>query len=282
MFNRHLYIPRRAKIKSIKELTPDSKLFRIVFAEKDSGLSAEHEFLPGQFVQVSLLGKGEVPISIASPPTDKELMELSVRRVGRLTQALHSLKVGNEIGIRGPYGNYFPLSEVQSKRFLFVGGGCGLAPLRSLMKYVLKYSKKYPPPTILYGARASEDILFKQELSSLKKSKGADVRLSVDCGPADPGCSVGMVTTLFEQFDDLKDTVAFICGPPLMLGFVVKELLNLNLKEEEIILSLERYMKCGVGKCGHCYIQNKYVCTDGPIFSYRQLRKMGVVEFQLD
>ena len=276
MFNRHLYIPRVARIESIKELTPDTKLFQIAFIEKDSGLCAEGDFLPGQFVQVSVFGIGEIPVSIASSPTDKKCMELSVKKVGFATDALHRLEPQDKIGIRGPYGNYFPVEDIQSKRFLFVGGGCGLAPLRSLMKFMVNNSKKYPKPTVLYGARTSEDILFKDELSSLRESKRADVRLSVDCGPVDPDYNVGVVTTLFKQFDDLRGSVAFVCGPTVMLHFVVKELLNLNLKEEDIILSLERYMKCGVGKCGHCYIKDKYVCTDGPIFSYKQLKEMGV------
>ncbi len=276
MFNQDLYVPRIARIKSITELTSDTKLFKIAFAERNSSLSAEHKFLPGPFVLVSLFGTGEIPISITSSPEDKGYMELSVRKVGFATDALHRLKIGDSVGIRGPYGNHFPIEDLQSKRFLFVGGGCGLAPLRSLIKYMVINRKRYPKPTILYGARTSDDILFKDELVSLKKSKNADVSLSVDCGPADPGCRIGVVSTLFKQFDDLRGTAAFICGPALMLRFVVKELLNLNLKEDDIILSLERYMKCGVGKCGHCYIKDKYVCTDGPIFSCKQLKEMGV------
>lgn len=276
MFNQDIYIPRIARIKGIKVLTPDTKLFKIAFAEKNSSLSAEDEFLPGQFVQVSVFGAGEVPISITSSPLDKGYMELSIRKVGLVTDALHRLKPQDKIGIRGPYGNNFPIDDIQSKHFLFVGGGCGLAPLRSLIKYMANNSKKYPSPTILYGARTQDDILFRSELSSLRKSKKAKVDLSVDCGPADPGCSIGMVTTLLKQFDDLKGSTAFICGPPLMLHFVVKELLDLNLREKDIILSLERYMNCGVGKCGHCYLKDKYVCTDGPIFSYKQLKELGV------
>lgn len=276
MFNRDLYIPRIASIKGIKGLTPDTKLFRITFTKKDAELSREHDFLPGQFVQVSVFGRGEVPISIASSPEDKEEMGLSVRRVGFVTDALHKLKPGDKIGIRGPYGNHFPIEDIQSRHFLFVGGGCGLAPLRSLIRYMANNRKKFQKLTILYGARTSGDILFKDELYSMRESKEADVNLSVDCGPADALCSVGVVTTLFKKFNNLKGSAAFICGPPAMLHFVVKELLNLSVGEEDIILSLERYMKCGVGKCGHCYIKNKYVCTDGPIFSYRELKELGL------
>lgn len=274
MFNKDLYVPRRAHIESIKILTPDTKLFRVVFKKRESGLSREHEFLPGQFVQVSVFGIGEVPISITSSPQDKGHMELSIRRIGFVTEALHKLKPGDDIGIRGPYGNHFPLENIQFKHFLFVGGGCGLAPLRSIMKYMVNNREKYPKLSILYGARTSKDILFKDELYSLRESKEIDVNLSVDCGPADATCNIGVVTTLFRKFKSLAGSVAFICGPPMMLHFVVKELLDLNVKEEDIILSLERYMKCGVGKCGHCYIKDKYVCTDGPIFSYRQLKEL--------
>lgn len=274
MYNRELYIPRISIIASIKKLTPDTKLFRVVFKERYPELSDEHEFLPGQFVQVSVFGVGEVPISIASSPTEKGYLDLSIRRVGFVTDVLHRLMPGNEIGIRGPYGNRYPIGNGQHKHLLFVGGGCGLAPLRSLMRYMISDRNKYSKLTILHGARTSDDILFKDELYSWRESKEVDVNLSVDRGPADPGCDIGLITTLFKRFDDLKDSMAFICGPPRMIYFTVKELMDLNLREEDIILSLERYMKCGVGKCGHCYIKDKYVCTDGPIFSYKQLKEL--------
>ncbi len=275
MYNRELYIPRISTIESIKELTPDTRLFRIVFKERDSELSDEHEFLSGQFVQISVSGVGEIPISIASSPAEKGYMDLSIRQVGFVTDALHRLMPGDEIGIRGPYGNHYPIENGQHRHFLFVGGGCGLAPLRSLMKYVINDRSKYPRLTILHGARSLDDILFKDELYSWRESKEADVHLSVDSGPTGPGCEVGLITTLFKKFDDLKDSIAFVCGPPRMLYFTVKELMNLNVREEDIILGLERYMKCGVGKCGHCYIKDKYVCIDGPIFSYKQLKDLG-------
>ncbi len=276
MYNRELYIPRIAKIKEIKTLTRDTKLFRVVFKNKGPELSLEHEFLPGQFVQVSVFGAGEVPISIASSPQDEGFLELSIRRVGYVSSHFHKLNVGNEIGIRGPYGNYFLKGHNGAKDFLFAGGGCGLAPLRSLIKYMLSDPRRFPRLTVLYGARTKDDILFRDELYALRESDTAEVNLSVDCGPADPGCEIGVVTTLFKKFKDLRDTLAFLCGPSLMMHFAIQELLNLRVKPEHIILSLERYMKCGVGKCGHCYLKDKYVCTDGPVFSYKDLKELGV------
>jgi NAD(P)H-flavin reductase len=274
VFNSQLYLPRIAVIEDVKELSPDTKLFRVVFKEPAPQLSRENEFLPGQFVQVWTSGVGEVPISICSSPLDEGFIELAVRRTGMVTSALHRLKPGDEIGIRGPYGNHFPVENGQFRHLLFVGGGCGLAPLRSLIRYMIQRPDKSRRLTILYGARTTANILFKDELNAWSQSGELELNLSVDCGPADPGCNVGVVTTLFKKFDRLRDTMAFVCGPAMMLHYTVKELLDLGLKDEDVILSLERYMKCGVGKCGHCYIKDKYVCTDGPVFSYRQLKEM--------
>lgn len=275
MYNRELYIPRISVIEDIKELTPDTRLFKIKFSERDSSLSEEQDFLPGQFVQVSVLGIGEVPISIASSPTQKGYLELSVRKVGEVTGALHKLKVGDKIGIRGPYGNSFPVNKT-AKRYVYVGGGCGIAPLRSLIRYTFDNRHKFPRLTILYGARTSGDIAFRDDLDLWKRSGEVEVYLSVDCGPADPECNIGVVTTLFKKFKEMKDSVAFVCGPSVMMHFTIKELLALGVREGDIILSLERYMKCGVGKCGHCYIKDRYVCTDGPVFLYSELVEKGV------
>jgi NAD(P)H-flavin reductase len=275
MFNKYLYIPRPCIIKEIKNTSNDTKLFRIVFKDKRAHASREDNYKPGQFVQFSILGAGEVPISIASSPTQKAYLEFLVRKIGVVTSAIHELKVKDEIGIRGPYGNYFPIEDMKGKNLIFVGGGCGLAPLRSVINYVLDKRKDYGDITILYGARTRDDLIFKDEIGLWRAKYNFKVHLTVDCGPIDPGCSIGVVTTLFNRLEGIRNQKIFICGPSIMLHFAIKGLLELGAEEDNIFVTLERYMKCGVGKCGHCYIATKYVCSDGPVFSLRNLRELG-------
>lgn len=275
MYNPDVYLPRIAKIEKISKLSPDSKLLRISFVHKEDSLSAEEEFLPGQFVQVSAFGVGEVPLSISSSPLDSGYLELTIRKVGKVTSALHRLKEADLIGIRGPFGNSFPLDN-NFEKFIYIGGGCGIAPLRSLLKYMLQHHKKFPQLVLLYGAQTMENLLFKDEIYKLRDEGKVEVYLSVESGPVDAGCELGVVTQLLRKFDDLSEARIFVCGPPKMIHFTIKELIKRGAKEEEIILSLERYMKCGIGKCGHCYLKDKYVCTDGPIFSYAKLKRWGV------
>jgi NAD(P)H-flavin reductase len=197
-----------------------------------------------------------------------------VRKVGSVTSAIHELKENDEIGIRGPYGNHFPIDE-RATKFLFVAGGCSLAPLRSLIKYMVKISKNSSKLILLYGTRTVNDILFKEELNKWRVTREVEIYLAVEKGLPGSGYEIGVVSALFKKFKDLKDYTCFVCGPAKMMHFTIKELLNLNVKEENIILSLERYMKCGIGKCGHCYLKNKYVCIDGPVFTYKELRDLG-------
>lgn len=276
MFNSQLYIPRTGIITEIKDTSGDTKLFKIVFKDRKLLVSREDDYRPGQFVQLSVLGSGEVPISIASSPTQKGYLEFLVRKIGSVTCAIHELKKNDEIGIRGPYGNYFPVEDMKGGNLIFVGGGCGLAPLRSVINYVMDKRKDYGDVTVLYGARARDDIIFKDEIDLWKAKYNLKLHLTVDCGPTDPGCSTGVVTTLFDRLKDIKNQKIFICGPSIMIHFAAKGLLDLGAKEDDIFVTLERYMKCGVGKCGHCYIGTRYVCTDGPVFSLRDLRELGV------
>lgn len=276
MFNKDLYIPRAGIIKDIKDASPDTKLFRVIFKDKNARTSREDDYKPGQFVQFSVLGSGEVPISIASSPTQKGYLEFLVRKIGSVTGAIHELKEKDEIGIRGPYGNFFPIEDMKGGNLVFVGGGCGLAPLRSIINYVLDKRKDYRDVTILYGARTKRDVIFKDEIDLWTSKYNFKMHLTVDCGPTDPGCSTGVVTTLFDRLKDIKNQKIFICGPSIMIHFAAKGLLDLGAKENDIFVTLERYMKCGVGKCGHCYISTKYVCTDGPVFTLRDLREFGV------
>lgn len=277
MFNSRTYIPRAAIIEDIEDLTYDTKLFRLRFKhDSDCDNSSESDYEPGQFVQVSVLGAGEAPISICSSPADKGYFELCVRNVGLVTGAMHKLTKGDEIGIRGPYGNSFAIEELRGEDFAFIAGGIGLAPLRSVIKYVMAKRPDYGKVSILYGARTKEDIVFADELDEWAQIEGVNVHPTID-RPQDGWTGrTGVVTTLLDEIRGMSEHKCFVCGPPIMIHFTIKELLDAGWAEGNIIMTLERHMKCGVGKCGHCYIGDKYVCTDGPVFTYSQINAMEV------
>lgn len=277
MFNGKMYIPRTAIIEDVENLTYDTKLFKLKFKrDRDYNNSSESNYEPGQFVQVSVLGAGEAPISICSSPADKGYFELCVRDAGLVTGAMHKLKKGGEIGIRGPYGNSFVMEEIRGRDFAFVAGGIGLAPLRSVINYVVANRTEFGNITILYGARTKEDIVFAADLDKWSKIDRVKVHLTID-GPQEGWTGrTGVVTTLIDKIRGMSEGKCFVCGPPIMIHFTIKELLDAGWAEENIITTLERHMKCGVGKCGHCYIGDKYVCTDGPVFTYSQINAMEV------
>ncbi len=258
-----LYIPTRARIADVTDLTPHEKLFRI---ELSGGADLGHR--PGQFVQVSIPGQTEAPISVASSPTRSGFFELGVRRAGRLTGALHELRAGDEIGIRGPFGRPFDLGAMAGKDLLLVSGGCGLAPMRSLVQYVEDRPGDFGQVTLLYGAKSPEAILFREEVRRWEASARFACHVTVDArgGECWEG-NVGLVTSLIAPLQiDAERTVAVIVGPPVMYRFAIGELTKKGIKPESIALSLERTMRCGVGKCGHCAIEHLYCCTDGPVF----------------
>ena len=277
MFNSKLYIPRPAIIEDVKKLTYDTNLYRLKFKNTckcDKG--TENDYSCGQFVQVSVLGAGEAPISICSSPADTGCFELCIRNTGSVTGAIHKLKKGDELGIRGPYGNFFPIEELKGQNLVFIGGGIGLAPLRSVIKYVLDKRDDYGEMFILCGARTKEDIVFVDELEQWGRQKNVKVFTTIDKAQKGWDGHVGVVTTLLDKIRHAFKYKAFVCGPPIMIHFTIKELLDIGWVEDDIITTLERYMKCGVGKCGHCYIGGKYVCTDGPVFSYAQINQLAL------
>jgi len=275
VFNRQLYIPRAAVIDSIRNLTYDTKLYRLKFTNHLDG-DLEHDYKPGQFVQVSVLGAGEAPISICSTPTRTGFLELCVRSIGSVTRALGQLKCGDEIGIRGPYGNFFAVEELQGQDLVFVAGGIGLAPLRSVINFVLDRRDDYGQLTILYGARTKQDIVFADELQQWSAGRDVEVYTTIDKPQPDWSGHAGVVTTLINKLRGKSDAKAFVCGPPIMIHFTIVELLKAGWSADDIVTTLERHMKCGVGKCGHCYIGDRYVCIDGPVFTYAQIRSMNV------
>ena len=259
-----LYIPFECEIVSVSDLTPDEKLFRV---RRCDGTPLGH--LPGQFVQVSLLGWGEAPISVASSPTRGEIFELGVRRAGSLTTALHELTTGDTIGIRGPFGRPFDLSFLRGQELLLISGGCGLAPLRSLIQFCEDRPEEFGTITILYGAKSPDYVMFRDEVASWEASERFACGVTVDRSP-DGTCydgAVGLVTSLIPPLTiDTERTVAVIVGPPVMYRAVIAELKLKGLDAGRIIVSLERHMQCGVGKCGHCTIEHLYCCQDGPVF----------------
>lgn len=268
------YLPKRAVIEKIIEESPDTKTFVLRLKDKADG---RLKYKPGQFLMLSLAGFGEAPFTFASCPAGDGKFEVSVRRVGFLTNALHKLKEKDVVGVRGPYGNFFPIEKIKKKDILFVAGGCGIAPLRSLIQYVFKNRKSYGKIEIIYGCRTPKDRFYKLELESWKNMPHTDIYLTVDEPDKKWGGACGVVCVLFPKIKlNPKTSFVFMCGPSVMIKFAVRDILKLGFKEPNIWASLERYMKCGIGKCGHCYVKGKYVCLDGPNFSYSQMKELGI------
>ncbi len=261
------YLPRLAEITRIEELTASEKLFEIHLL---SGEPLGHK--PGQFVELSVVGVGEAPISISSAPGDNGAFELAIRKVGSLTTAIHNLGIGSKVGIRGPFGSHFPVEETKGKDILFVAGGIGLVPLRSFIHLTLNHREDYGEIIILFGARNPSERLFLDELEGWKSREDIRYLDTVDRGDPDWPGNVGVITTLFPKIHiDPSRTYCIVVGPPVMYRFVILEAKAKGVPDRQIFLSLERRMKCGVGKCGHCQINHLYVCQDGPVFRFTDI-----------
>jgi sulfite reductase subunit B len=264
----NIYLPHLASLIGIKDLGTKEKVFDFKFME---GRALGHK--PGQFVEVSIPGIGESPISISSSPTRGEVFQLAIRNVGSVTNAVHKLKEGQLVGIRGPFGNGFPIDSLKGKDLLLIAGGIGLFPLRSLIQYVMDKREIYGRIMLLLGARSSAERMFVEDLDTWRRSPSIEYMETLDKGDQTWTGNVGVITTLIPKVRiDAKNSVAVVVGPPVMYRFVINELKKLGLADEHIVLSLERRMKCGVGKCGHCQINGVYVCQEGPVFTLEQLR----------
>ena len=270
-----LYLPTFVEILKTEQLTALEKVFTLALP---NGMPVGHR--PGQFMEVSVLGVGEAPISISSSPSrSAEGFELCVRKVGDVTTALHSLKPGDKVGVRGPFGRGFPIEKFRGKDMLFAPGGLGLAPLRSLINQVLDERAMFGRVIILYGARNPGELLFTDELKRWGERKDVELLLTVDKGDENWTGNTGVITTLFRHISVYpRNTVAVTVGPPVMYRFVLMELFGKGIPEGNIWLSLERRMKCGVGKCGHCQINNVYACQSGPAFAYADIKGLGLAE----
>jgi len=263
--------PNLARIERILPQIAEHRLYQLRFVDEDIASAFSHA--PGQFVEVTVLGVGEAPISISSPPTRPGIIEICVRKAGSVTGALFELQKGDLIALRGPFGRGFPLDILKGQDLLLVAGGLGMAPLRSLLQAVLDDRASYGDLVLMYGARNPDDILFKYELLGLMNRTDIKYLLSVDIDEEGIWRQyIGVVTGLFERVElNPQTTFCALCGPPIMYRFVVKELLKRNIPTERIFMSLERMMQCGVGKCGHCAIGEYYCCTDGPVFKYSEI-----------
>jgi sulfite reductase subunit B len=265
-----LYNPVISKILKVEELTSLEKRFEITLPDNRP---LGHK--PGQFVEVSIFGFGEAPISICSSPTKAPSFELTVRNAGRLTDKMHDLIAGNQLGIRGPFGNGFEVEPFKQKDMLFVSGGIGLAPLKSLIDYTIATREDFGRIIILYGTKNPSEILFKNEINEWQNRQDIEFHMTVDRADENWQGNVGVITTLIPPLKlDADNTIATIVGPPVMYKYVMLALKGKRIPDENVFLSLERRMKCGVGKCGHCQINHCYVCQEGPVFNYQQVKIM--------
>jgi sulfite reductase subunit B len=266
-----LYEPRPAEIAAVEKLTAYENLYTI---RLEGGGPLGHE--PGQFVQVSLVGIGECPISICSSPTRPEHFQLCIRRAGEVTEHIHRLDSGDVVGIRGPLGHGFPVHELHGKDVLIVAGGLGMAPVRSLIQYILDERARFGAFHLLYGARSPAELLFRTDLIRWRENDDVNLHVTVDRADEQWRGHTGVVTTLFQQLPKLdpSETMTIIVGPPVMFKFVVLEVLGRRIPQKNVYCSLERRMKCGVGKCGHCQANNVYVCLEGPVFRYGELKAL--------
>ncbi len=274
----NVYLPHIAVVEKVIDESPAVRTFHLNF--KDEKLRKEFTFESGQFAELSVFGIGEAPFCISSSPTRMDHLEYAVNRVGTVTNALHRLGVGAEIGFRGPYGNSFPLDFLKGRNLVFVGGGIGLAPLRSLIWNVIDSRDNYKNIDIIYGARSPADLCFKYDLKAWDKDKTVNMTITVDKGDEKWTGREGFVPQVLEQVAPSADNaVAIVCGPPIMIRFTFPVLEKLGFTPEQMITTLEKRMKCGIGKCGRCNIGNLYVCRDGPVFTYAQIKNFISSEY---
>jgi len=265
--NQNFYQPIAGEITDIIDESSTIKSF-VVVPEK------EFAFKTGQFVELTLPGEGEAPFTPSSSPADTKKMEITIMKAGRVTALFHQCKKGQKVGIRGPYGNGYPIEDFVNKEVYIVGGGVGLAPIRSLFLTLVDRVKDLKCVVCRFGARTPDDFIYKKTLfGPWQKIDGVKIKLSVDKSDGKWTGNVGVVTTILSKDDvNIENAVAVVCGPPIMMKFATVKLLDFGFSAERIYLSMEKNMSCGVGKCGHCMIGKYYVCKDGPVFTYDQIK----------
>lgn len=271
----NIYLPYLATIEDIYEEAPDVRTFRLVF--KDHDVRDSFDFKAGQFGLYSAFGAGESTFCIASSPTRKGYIQCTFRKGGRVTGALSDLGIGDTMGFRGPYGNWFPVDEWKGKNLVFIVGGIGLPPVRSVIWNCIDRRKDFGDITIVYGAKSVADLVYKNELAEWEKMSDVKLVQAVDPGGETPDWKgkVGFVPTVLEQAaPSPNNAVAITCGPPIMIKFVLQALNKLGFSDEQVYTTLENKMKCGVGKCGRCNVGDVYICKEGPVYTAAAVKKM--------
>lgn len=264
---KNIYKPIRAMVKNIVAESPLIKTFVLIPEE-------EFSFKTGEFIELTLDGIGEAPFTPSSSPFEKKKVEVTVMRAGYVTDKLHELEKGEVLGIRGPFGRGYPLEKFYGKEIIILGGGCGFAPLRSLLYNLMEEKEKFEKVTLCYGAKTPEDCIYKPFVTELRSVEKFDVYRSVDKADEHWEEREGVVTGLLDDIKiDIENSVAVICGPPVMMKFGTMKLLEMGYKESDIFLSMEKNMSCGLGKCGHCMMGDYFVCKDGPVFSYDEIKE---------
>ena len=265
----NIFLPREARILRVEKTTEQERIFTLRLADE-----SELRFEPGQILEVGLFGYGEIPIGLASSPTRTKTFDIVVRTVGRVSSAINRLEKGASLTVRGPLGKGFPLENLRGHDLLIIAGGIGLCPTRSLIQYTLDRRKEFKRFILFYGARDPQQQLFLSDLADWRKSKDVEYHETVDKGDPSWKGNVGVITTLFSKTNIDPGARIVICGPPIMFKFVIRELDKLGVPHANIYVDLERRMKCGVGKCGHCQMNDKYVCADGPVFSFADIKPL--------
>ena len=262
----NIYKPVKAKLTDVIDESPLIKTFVLVPEDRFS-------FQTGQFIELSVDGIGEAPFTPSSSPLITEKLEVTVMKTGYVTEYMHMLKPGVFMGIRGPFGRGYPVEKFYDKEVLILGGGCGFAPIRSLLYNLKAISDKLRKVTLCYGSKTPEDCIFKPYISELRQTPKFEVFRSVDKAGGNWNERVGVVTILLDDVQvDIKNSIAVVCGPPVMMKFGTRKLLEMGYPENEIYLSMEKNMSCGLGKCGHCMMGKFFVCKDGPVFTYDEIK----------
>ncbi len=267
------YLPMTATVAEVIQETGNIRTLRVVLDDAEAMKNFTYE--PGQVGQLSVFGSGESTFVINSPPSQKNYLQFSVMQAGEVTAAIHRLSPGDKVGVRAPLGNYFPYNDWKGKDVFFVGGGIGMAPIRTIMMHVLENRKDYGKVSLLYGARTPRDMAFSYETEDWLRRDDLDCTLCIDAPFEGWEHKVGLIPNVLTELNpDPKNCVAVLCGPPIMIKFTVQALEKLNFAPENIVTTLEKRMKCGVGICGRCNIGGRYVCVDGPVFTWKELQEL--------
>lgn len=271
MLEKNPYRILRAEVLEVTTETPTIKTIRFKPEQPVT-------FRTGQFIEMTIPGVGEAPFTPSSKPSVNDILEVSVMKVGKVTEKVHQLKKGDEIGVRGPFGNGYPLEQFKGKEVLVVGGGCGFAPLRSLMYSLFEISTQFKKLFFRGGCKAPSEFLYRKEIEGWSKRSDLNLELTVDKGDDTWSGHVGLVTAILDSAQmDYKNGIAILCGPPIMMKFGAKKILDMGFQEKNLYLSMEKNMSCGIGKCGHCRLGTYYCCKDGPVFRFDAIKNFNEI-----